>query len=52
MLVKDSTKRCTWEYLFNVPLSKEGEISGDLKPYTPYNDGQYYPNNLNKDYAL
>ena len=33
MLVKDSHRRCTWEYLFNIPLNKEGDYTGEIKLY-------------------
>jgi serine/threonine-protein kinase ULK/ATG1 len=34
MLVKDPNKRCTWEYLFKIPLKNDGEFNGDLELYT------------------
>jgi serine/threonine-protein kinase ULK/ATG1 len=33
MLVKDSTKRCTWDYLFKVPLTKDGEFTVDFETF-------------------
>ncbi|CAD8183930.1 unnamed protein product [Paramecium pentaurelia] len=34
MLIKDPNKRCTWEYLFKIPLKNDGEFSGDLELYS------------------
>lgn len=34
MLVKDPQKRCTWNYLFDAPLTKDGEFVSAVLPYT------------------
>jgi hypothetical protein len=52
MLVKDASKRCTWEYLFSQPLNKEGEFNGDVRPYEQdppksYNPLQPLDHNIN-----
>lgn len=33
MLVKDPQKRCSWDYLFNVPLNKDGTYINEFKQY-------------------
>ena len=33
MLVKDPQKRCSWDYLFNVPLTKDGTYINEFKQY-------------------
>jgi serine/threonine-protein kinase ULK/ATG1 len=33
MLIKDPQRRCTWDYLFNQPLTKEGEFLGDVRVF-------------------
>ena len=43
MLIKDQIKRCTWDYIFSAPITKDGEYTSDFHIYDSNQNKQMTP---------
>jgi hypothetical protein len=50
MLVKDTNRRCNWDYLFNAPLNRDGTFTGELQFYGVKKDFALQPLDHNTNY--